>query len=187
MHIKRQNQTGLIGVLPNSQVDLAIIPDHPPAHHADLLVRCLPVFLLPEDPAPYVCVGQSFQAVAFSIYVTQVVADLCKLTPLYRPMQADIIIPVLSVHHIIIRPPAHLLEHPVAVPDDHRAPAPCQMRGKQTRNLYIGKNGLARLILAGKLRREDYRIFLEVFRVIILFRPPDQRLLDFCIHNNLQI
>ena len=52
VHIQRDEKIGWIRVLPYSQIHLAIVPDHPPPHHIDLLVRSLEVGFLAEDIRP---------------------------------------------------------------------------------------------------------------------------------------
>ena len=187
MDIEREDEVFLVGLLPYSEVHLAVITDQPSLHHAYLLVGSLSVFLLAEYPAPYLHVGHPLYAVCGGVDVFQASADGSKIMPFDRAVHADVLVTILSVHHIVIRPPAHLVQHPVTVAHDHGAAAPCEMAGQKGRNLDIGQRRLAGSVFPGEMPGEYDGVFREILRVIVFLSPFDESLFYNLVHNNSQI
>ena len=58
-----------------------------------------------------------------------------------------------------------MIEQPFAVPDNHSASAPGKMCGHECCNLHVGQRSFAGFVSSRKMSREDYRVFLKIFRV----------------------
>ena len=187
MHIQRQNQLSFVRIPPDSQVHLSVIPHKPPAHHADLLVRCLFVFLLPEDLRPEFHIRKPFKCFTTLVNSFQSATDTRNLAPFDRPVQTGVLVPVPAAHHVVVRLPVHLIEKPSAVPDNHGPTSPRQMRRKQRSDLNIGQRRLSSLHPFRKFPWEGNRVFLEIFRVVIFMCPCNERILYRRVHNPTNI